>query len=160
VSRSPEPARAGGFTLLEVLVALGVLALVLTAVFRLFGSGARAVDHVRGEVQLALVAESLLERTRLDLDPAKGALSGRLPDGIDWRIEREPYVEPAAAPVPPPPDAAPAAPEEARRSASAGRETAAGGGEAFTLWRVRVIVEADGGGRFELATLRLADGTP
>jgi type II secretion system protein I len=159
VSRRPEPARAGGFTLLEVLVALGVLALVLTAVFRLFGSGARAVDHVRGEVQLALLAESLLERTRLDLDPAIGPPSGRLPGGVAWRVEREPYVE-AAAPAGAPPDAAAAAAEKAGPRSSAERGAATAGSRTFKLWRVRVIVEADGGGRFELGTLRLADGTP
>jgi prepilin-type N-terminal cleavage/methylation domain-containing protein len=97
--RDTEPRAAdGGFTLIEVLVALAVLGLVLTAVFRIYGSGVLAVGHGIDELRLALAAEALLQRTRLDLDPRMGGAEGRLEDGIDWRMQARPLPTPPPLP--------------------------------------------------------------
>jgi general secretion pathway protein I len=173
---------AAGFTLVEVLVALAILGLVMTAVFRLFGTGARSVAHVHDQLQLALVAETLLARVGVDLDPGTGALTGRLPDGMTWRIERDPWLEKRP---PPPPGRSPAAKPRADAGASgprridmqraevlppdqAGAEAVGGlggnGGKGAQpakappqLWRVRVTIDGADGRHFGLDTLRLVE---
>lgn len=61
---TPRAARA--FTLLEVLVALAVLALALGALIRAGGEQARSVDHLRTTSFAEWVAADRLARARLD----------------------------------------------------------------------------------------------
>lgn len=129
-----------GFTLIEVLVALAVLGLVLTAVFRIYGTGTLAVGRGVDELRLALAAETVLARTRLDLDPRQGRAEGSI-DGIDWRME--------ARPMPLPPRSA-----ELQRLFP-GRTGAPGnlGQAAPQLWEVQVTVAA-AGRSFALASVQ------
>ncbi|HRQ66583.1 MAG TPA: type II secretion system minor pseudopilin GspI [Xanthomonadaceae bacterium] len=78
-----------GFTLLEVLVALVVLALSLTALVRLSGLEARALADLRERTVAHWVAANVLEETRLAEDwPATGRRSGSARmGGRDWRWE-------------------------------------------------------------------------
>jgi type II secretion system protein I len=91
---SPRSPRAAGFTLIETLVALAILGVVLTTVFGIFGGALRAAHRDEDRLLLALVAENLLARSRLDLFPAEGAFSGDIGGGLRWRIEGEPYALP------------------------------------------------------------------
>jgi general secretion pathway protein I len=103
---------AGGFTLIEVLVALAVLAAVLSSAFGVFSTGLRGLSRSDERLTLALFAESLLTRSGLDL--ARGAdaeASGSTADGLSWRVRRVPFQLPKAEvdaaveeAVPPPPD--------------------------------------------------------
>ena len=83
-----------GFTLLETLVALAILGVVMATVFGVFGSGLRAAHRDEDRLLLGLVAQNLLVRSRLDLNPSGGALSGDIGGGLRWRIESEPYEIP------------------------------------------------------------------
>lgn len=83
-----------GFTLLETLVALAILGVVMATVFGVFGSGLRAAHRDEDRLLLGLVAQNLLVRSRLDLNPRGGALSGDIGGGLRWRIESEPYEIP------------------------------------------------------------------
>jgi general secretion pathway protein I len=96
---------AAGFTLLETLVALALLGIVLTTVFGLIGGGLRAAHRDEDRLLLALVAQNLLVRSRLDLTPTgDGPLSGDIGGGLRWRIESQPYELPEGIlPEPPPP---------------------------------------------------------
>jgi type II secretion system protein I len=98
-------AGAAGFTLLETLVALALLGIVLTTVFGVIGSGLRAAHRDEDRLLLALVAQNLLVRSRLDLTPAgDGPLSGDIGGGLRWRIESQPYELPEdILPKAPPP---------------------------------------------------------
>jgi type II secretion system protein I len=98
-------AGAAGFTLLETLVALALLGIVLTTVFGLIGSGLRAAHRDEDRLLLALVAQNLLARSRLDLTPTSdGPLSGDIGGGLRWRIESQPYELPEnILPEAPPP---------------------------------------------------------
>jgi type II secretion system protein I len=98
-------AGTAGFTLLETLVALALLGIVLTTVFGLIGSGLRAAHRDEDRLLLALVAQNLLARSRLDLTPTgDGALSGDIGGGLRWQIESRPYQLPERIlPEPPPP---------------------------------------------------------
>lgn len=85
---------ASGFTLIETLVALAILGIVLTTVFGIFGSGLRGAHRDEDRLLLALVAQNLLTRSRLDLFPGDGALTGDIGGGLRWRIEGQPYALP------------------------------------------------------------------
>lgn len=86
--------REDGFTLVETLVALAILGVVLSTVFAVFGNGLRGAHRDEDRLLLALVAQNLLARSRLDYLPDDGALSGDIGDGLRWRIESEPYELP------------------------------------------------------------------
>ncbi|HMR31467.1 MAG TPA: prepilin-type N-terminal cleavage/methylation domain-containing protein [Geminicoccaceae bacterium] len=129
-----------GFTLIEVMVALAVLGIVLAAIFRIYGTGILSVGRGVDELRLALAAEAVLERTRLDLDPRQGHAEGNI-DGIDWLME--------ARPVPLPPGSG-------RTPARTSDRTGAPGNIAQQqpqLWEVRVTVAA-AGHSFELASVQ------
>lgn len=85
---------AHGFTLLETLVALAILGVVLTTVFSVIGGGLRTAQRDEDRVLLALMAQNLMVRSRLDLVPTNGPLSGTIEGGLRWRIESEPYRVP------------------------------------------------------------------
>ena len=86
--------RAAGFTLLETLVALAILGVVMATVFGVIGSGLRSAHRDEDRLLLGLVAENLLVRSHLDLNPIEGTRSGDIGGGLRWRIESEPYVLP------------------------------------------------------------------
>lgn len=93
----PEAGRAGGFTLVEALVALAVLATVLAGAFGVFSTGLKGLSRSDERLTLALFAESLLARSGLDL--ARGAdaeASGSTAEGLSWRVTRAPYQLPRA----------------------------------------------------------------
>jgi prepilin-type N-terminal cleavage/methylation domain-containing protein len=83
--------RAGGFTLLETLVALAVLGTVLSAIFGVYSSSLRGLSRSDDRLTLALFAESLLERSLLGSATGLDGQSGELPDGLSWQVTREPF---------------------------------------------------------------------
>ena len=90
-----QPGRGDdGFTLLETLVALAILGVVMSTVYGVIGSGLRSAHRDEDRLLLGLVAQNLLVRSRLDLDPAGGSLDGDIGGGLRWRIESEPYEVP------------------------------------------------------------------
>ncbi len=76
--------RQGGFTLIEVLVALAVMGLGLGAIFQLYGnlfeSGARAEKTT----QALLIAESKLAEFTIDANLTAGRHSGETKYGYAW----------------------------------------------------------------------------
>jgi general secretion pathway protein I len=91
--------RARGFSLLEVLVAFAILALVGTALFRLFSTGlgnaAAADDYSRA----VLVAESVLAETASAQPLREGTTQGTADDGrIEWTAQVAPYAAPGVSP--------------------------------------------------------------
>ena len=88
-----------GFSMLEVLVAFVILALVGTALFRLFsgalGNASAAEDYSRA----VLVASSVLAETAGTLPLKESTQSGNADDGrIEWTTTVAPYVAPQANP--------------------------------------------------------------
>jgi general secretion pathway protein I len=120
--------RDQGFTLLEVLVALVVLATTVVAVLQLFGGGLRLARTAGDHADAALLASAKLA----DLEP--GPLTEGATEGTEgpYRWIRRVTVDPALLPVPP--------------------DTP----EAMLIRMARVNVEVRWGQsrRFELATLR------
>src|SRR5262245_4236463 len=122
-------ATEAGFTLLEVLVALVVLATAVSAVLQLFGGGLRLARTAGDHADAALLASAKLA----DLEP--GPLNEGETEGTDgpYRWTRRVAFDPALLPVDP-------------QSIEGSR---------IRLARVSVEVRWGQNRRFELATLRV-----
>ena len=93
---SIKGAKAAGFTLIEVLVALAVLAITAGFAFRAI-SGAVVLSERGGREQTALViAQGLIDRVGHDLPLREGEDSGRTADGFRWQVRQSPYAGSAA----------------------------------------------------------------
>lgn len=125
--------RQGGFTLIEIVVAFGILALGLTLLLGTLSGATRQLRDGGDAGRAALHARALLdEYASAPRQPMQG--SGRLDDGrYRWRMQAAPWQ-------PPGPRAAIADPAAPR------------------LLRVQLDIEWDAGGprqRLQVATLRL-----
>jgi general secretion pathway protein I len=85
--------RHHGFSLLEVLVAFVVLALVAGALFQLFGGALRNAGAADDWSRALLVAESRLEEAA-SAQPLQAASAAGTEDGgqIEWHTSVEPYI--------------------------------------------------------------------
>jgi general secretion pathway protein I len=83
--------RSAGFTLIEVLVALAVVAAALTAIGTLMAGsmrGARSIDQrLQFRETLRALVTSLPDRRDLDAGTATGVAAG-----FDWRLDIAPFV--------------------------------------------------------------------
>jgi general secretion pathway protein I len=136
--RAPQ----AGFSLLEVLAAFVILALVATALFRLLGGALGNAGVAEDASRAILLAQSRLDAARGE--PRAGNASGTEDERFAWTTRVAPWEAPDATP-------------------------AAGGAQQVTptqLFRISVEVRYPGaGGRertLELATLKLArrEGSP
>jgi general secretion pathway protein I len=95
--RTKQTTHDGGFTLLETLVALVILALTLTTVYQTIGWTLQRSAQQRHRDRAWLTAQSLLNQLRGESSLKTGRVSGQTPQGERWRSEIEPYVLPSAA---------------------------------------------------------------
>ena len=96
VHSSPKPlpdtsgARArAGFTLIEVIVAIAILAISLVMIMQLFSGGLRASRASRDYTRAILHAKDKMEE--LHIKPVQG--SGEFEDGFKWESEVYPFEE-------------------------------------------------------------------
>ena len=87
-----------GFSLLEVLAAFVILALVATALFRLFGGALGNAGVAEDASRAVLVAQSRLDAARGEL--AAGSQTGTEGDKYAWTTRVEPWESPDAAAQP------------------------------------------------------------
>jgi general secretion pathway protein I len=88
-----------GFSLLEVLVAFVILALVATALFGLFGGALRNASASEEWSRALLVAQSRLAEAANVQPLREGTTAGTEPDGrIAWQSVVAPYIPPDANP--------------------------------------------------------------
>jgi general secretion pathway protein I len=135
--------RAAGFSLLEVLVAFVIVALVATALFQLFGGALNNASATDDYSRAALVAESRLTAATAEAPLREGGDQGVSEDGkYAWASHVEPYVAPGTTP------------DEERLGQTA----------AVRLWRITVTVSWPGtfGNQrsVSLATVRVANKQP
>jgi general secretion pathway protein I len=89
--------RARGFTLIEVLVALAVVALALLALTRAASVQVQDFDALRERTLAGWVAANVLAETRLGPFPGVGRSDGRVQfAGRAWRWQREVQATPQA----------------------------------------------------------------
>lgn len=85
------PGRQGGFSLLEVVVAFTVLALVLGVLIQIF-SQAMATTALGGTyARAAALASSRLAAVGVEIPEEPGSYTGEPEDGLDWRVEIVPF---------------------------------------------------------------------
>ena len=97
--RMPVRRRARGFSLLEVLVAFVIVALVVTALFRMFGGALGNASAADEWSRALLVAQSRLELAAATQPLREATDAGTDADGrIAWRTSVVAYVPPDANP--------------------------------------------------------------
>jgi general secretion pathway protein I len=93
------PNNSTGFTLIEVLVALAVLAITFGFAFRALSGGFDWLDRSeRGRTGL-LLAETTLARVGHDIALQDGQITGRTADGFSWTLETTPYGDVSRLPT-------------------------------------------------------------
>lgn len=81
-----KPFAARGFSLLETLVALSILAAALGAIFSIFSTALRAAAEADAVTQAARAGEALLGSLGAELPLREGVSSGALNGALRWRI--------------------------------------------------------------------------
>lgn len=88
--------RSRGFTLIEVLIAFSILAMVFGVVFRTLSTGL-SNERTAGLVTVrVLEARSILDRLGIDLALEEGTTEGRLATGEPWTLTVS-LADPAAS---------------------------------------------------------------
>jgi general secretion pathway protein I len=136
--------RSRGFTLLEVMLAVVILAIALGLLLGMLSRGMKQVAQSASETGATLHAQSLLDAIGTIEDIEPGARSGSFEDGrYRWQLQVSPAQDPA--PPPPPAEGSPA-PQVVETDSSP------------VLYRVRLDVQwgaAAPGQRLRFETLRL-----
>jgi general secretion pathway protein I len=83
--------REGGFTLIETLVALAILAIALGFAFRMFSGALLSLAGSEHEQMALILAQSTLDRVGRDIELRDGDLAGQTSDGYRWRLSMTPY---------------------------------------------------------------------
>ena len=100
-SRIPNPGRASrarGFTLLEVIAAIMLLAIAFAALMQVAGGSIRLSQNASAHSEAALWARSLLD-TAFTTEPIKpGSSSGRFDQRFRWSLDVTPWRVAGASP--------------------------------------------------------------
>ncbi len=75
-ARRPIARHAGGFTLLEVMVAIAILGVALLALLGLHHQSLQSVIHAQDTTQAAMLAQALMTEAEVERFPALGTISG------------------------------------------------------------------------------------
>lgn len=84
-----------GFTLVEVIFALAILALSLSVLLSVISNGIRQTDRAQGLAQAGLLAQSLLAKVGTEVPIQEGGTAGESPGGFRWQVLIEPYGDAA-----------------------------------------------------------------
>ncbi len=85
------PRRAGGFSLLEVLVAFVILATVLGVIMRIYSQDLERVSDSDYQTRAVLLAESKMALLGAEIPLEEGETSGEGEDGLRWRLRLSDY---------------------------------------------------------------------
>lgn len=92
---------ARGYTLLEVVIAFGVLALALTLLLGILTNSSRQVRWSADAGRAAMLGESLLDETEMKGALREGRRDGELEDGrYRWTLDVRPWRDRARPPGP------------------------------------------------------------
>ena len=82
-----------GFSLLEVLVAFTILAMLLGALFQVFSGGLRAAHSGDRYTRATVIAQSRLAALGVDQPLLEGVSSGTADGAYHWRVTVSPYLD-------------------------------------------------------------------
>jgi general secretion pathway protein I len=80
-----------GFTLVEIIVALAILALSLNVILPAISDGLWRTGEAEAQAEAASLARSLLAQAGSALTLKDGAAVGEFENGLRWRVEVSPY---------------------------------------------------------------------
>jgi general secretion pathway protein I len=80
-----------GFTLVEIIVALAILALCLDVILTAISDGLRRIGDAEAQAEAASLARSLLAQAGSAVPLNNGAAAGQLENGFRWRLSVSPY---------------------------------------------------------------------
>ena len=83
-NKAPKP--AGGFTLLEVMLAFVIFALSFATVLEIMAGSMRSVRRASDDTQVALYAQSIIDLVGTEIPLEEGQFSGTGLDRYDWRL--------------------------------------------------------------------------
>lgn len=83
----PARAQNTGFTLIEVLVAISILAIALTVILQLFSGGLRSNRLAEDYNRAVFHARQKMEEVLLLDEPEPGSTEGEFEDGYRWQAE-------------------------------------------------------------------------
>jgi general secretion pathway protein I len=96
VRRSPQD----GFSLLEVLVAFAILAIILGVLLQIFTGSAQRATLAESYLKATSLAEARLNEIGREAPLTAGGLEGQTEDGFAWGLQVEPYpIEGLDSPV-------------------------------------------------------------
>lgn len=91
--------RSRGFTLLEVIVAIAILAVFMGAMMRVFSTGLRGLGAAEARTVATLLAESKLSTIGIETPLVVGETSGDFERGYRWQASVHPYLEQGGDPA-------------------------------------------------------------
>ena len=101
-----SPARQGGFTLIEIVVAFAILAVGLGIAMQIASGAMRNARQAATRTDAALFAQSLLDTAGVGERLEEGSSSGDFNEQFKWQLAAEKYeiesetpIEPGMAPV-------------------------------------------------------------
>ena len=80
-----------GFTLVEIIVALAILALCLNVILAAISDALRRTGEAEAQAEAASLARSLLAQAGSAVPLDDGAAAGQLANGFRWRLQVAPY---------------------------------------------------------------------
>jgi general secretion pathway protein I len=86
-------ARDGGFTLIEVLVALTILSLSLGVLFGIFSQDLSRTRDTERATEARMLAQSLLAETATTAPQSYGETDGASGTGLSWQLKVSPYPQ-------------------------------------------------------------------
>jgi general secretion pathway protein I len=90
-------ARNGGFTLLELAVALAIISLLFGYAFRSLSGALDRLGRGHSSSEALALAQSTLDRVGFDIPIGEEEVRGRTDDGFTWLVQTEPYAGPKPA---------------------------------------------------------------
>ncbi len=89
-----KSATIAGFTLLEVLIAMMILGLSITAILHQFSAALRAGSISQENTQAVIYAKQKIEELKSAREIAESSSSGSFDDGFEWETIVTEYVHP------------------------------------------------------------------
>ena len=83
--------REAGFTVIEIIVALAILALSLSVLFGVISDGLLRTNQAAKMEQAVSLAQSLLAKVGTELPVRQGLVAGEFAEGFRWNLRLEPY---------------------------------------------------------------------